>query len=359
MTKVAIVTDLHFGGRGDSIAFQKYQRRFFDEVFFPEIDRRGIGTVLDLGDTFDRRRFINFNSLSASHDMFFRPMADRKIDFHAIIGNHDTYYRNNNDLNSMELLVNHYDNITLYYDKPQVVEFDGLEILMTPWIAKENFDVSLEEIENTSAQVLFGHLELDGFEMYRGQNMRGGMPRSHFNKFDVVASGHFHHKSTQGNIHYLGNSFEMTWNDYNDPRGFHIFDTETREFEFIQNPFKLFKKIWYDDSNLTVDEISKNDFEEYTDCFVKVIVQNKTNLYGFDLFMDKLTQAAPAQVNVVDDHKNLNEQSEEEIVNEAEDTLTILTKFVENLDTKADKGQLNSLLTELYNEAHTLDYDNF
>jgi hypothetical protein len=177
-----------------------------------------------------------------------------------------------------------------------------------------------------------------------------------FDKFDMVCSGHFHHKSTKGNINYLGNPYEMFWNDYNDRRGFHIFDSSKRELTFIQNPYRIFNKVWYDDSNITLEDLlEKYDFTSYEGTYVKVIVQNKSNPYWFDIVMDNLYKVNPANISIVDDHKNMDEQSEEEIISEAEDTLTTLYNFVDKMETKVDKNQLNKLFANLYTEAQNME----
>ena len=105
-------------------------------------------------------------------------------------------------------------------------------------------------IKNSKAQVAFGHLEVEGFAMYKNYVAGTGLQPSIFNRYEIVASGHYHHKSSKDNIHYLGAPYEITWNDYDDPRGFHIFDTETRDMEFIKNKYRLFEKIYYDDENV-------------------------------------------------------------------------------------------------------------
>jgi DNA repair exonuclease SbcCD nuclease subunit len=121
-------------------------------------------------------------------------------------------------------------------DSPSELEFDdGSKIFMMPWICTDNYNQSMEAIKTTDAQVLFGHFEIAGFQMYKGHENDEGFDPKIFEKFDLVCSGHFHHRSSNGNINYLGNPYELTWADFEDPRGFHIFDTSTRELDFIPN----------------------------------------------------------------------------------------------------------------------------
>ena len=92
--KIALITDTHFGARGDSIQFDEYFKKFYSEIFFPELQRRGIKTLIHLGDVFDRRKYINFNILKSCREYFFDQLAKHDIVCHMIAGNHDTYIKN-------------------------------------------------------------------------------------------------------------------------------------------------------------------------------------------------------------------------------------------------------------------------
>jgi predicted phosphodiesterase len=351
--KIALITDTHFGCRNDNLSFIEYFRKFYAEIFFPYLKNHNIDTIIHLGDIVDRRKFINFNSLKAMHDIFIQPIIDNDITLHAIIGNHDTYYKNTNEINSMQQLYGTigYEKIKWYGNSPELINIDGCEIMLLPWICSGNYERFMSEVEKTKAQILFGHLELKGFEMHKGAINYDGFDPNVFNKFDIVCSGHFHHKSTSGNINYLGSPYEMTWADYNDPRGFHIFDTETRELVFVRNTLKMFHKIVYDDSNTTLDEIVNKHFDKFNECYVKVIIREKNNPYWFDLFMEKIEKSNPVHVQVVEDHLNLDLENDDTIVSEAEDTITILNKYIDGLDINVDKQNLEKIIKELYSEA--------
>ena len=255
MSKVALVTDTHFGARSDSVPFDKFFRKFYDETFFPEIDRRGIKTIFHLGDCFDRRKYINFNTLSSCRDYFFDQAKSRGIEIVMIVGNHDTFFKNTNNVNSPNLLLQDYDNIVAY-SGPIDYSIDGTSILLMPWICTDNYNECMDVMKTSKSQVMFGHFEIAGFQMYKGHENDEGFDPKIFEKFDLVCSGHFHHRSSNGNINYLGNPYELTWADFEDPRGFHIFDTGERSLEFIQNPFSIFSKVYYDDEKVdpsTVD----------------------------------------------------------------------------------------------------------
>ena len=348
--KVALVTDLHFGARNDNLKVAAHQKKFYDEVFFPYLKEHNIKEVIDLGDTFDRRRYISFTSLKAAKAMFFDPLKENGIKTHMIVGNHDAVYKNTIELNSIYLLLQEYDNI-IEYEKPTDVQIGGCDILMLPWICAGNQQETMLAVEHTKAQIVMSHLELKGFEFMRGHIMHDGMDHKVFDKFDMVCSGHYHHKSTEGNINYLGCPYEMTWQDYQDEKGFHIFDTETRELTRVVNPYNMFYKLWYDDQEMDFEDIAKIDFDQYKDSFVKVIIKNKTNPYLFDSYIERLEKNELINLQIVEDHLNLDLEDTDDIINEAEDTVTILDKYVDSLEISADKDKVKTLMRELYNEA--------
>ncbi len=345
--KIALVTDLHFGVRNDNQRVADFQERFFKEEFFPYLDEHGIDTVVDLGDTFDRRKFINFYSLDRAKKMFFEPLRERNITLHALVGNHDAFYKNTLEINSMNLLAESYENIIVYNEAK---EWNG--ILMIPWICGENEEEIFDAARTTNCQVLFGHLELEGYCMYKGQVLHyHGIKDDWLKKFDVVCTGHYHTKSTTGNVHYLGTPYEMTWNDADDDKGFHVYDTETRELEFIKNPNRMFKKIWYNDKDAVVTDIIEQDMDQYSNCFIKLIIKNKTNPYWFDMFIERLERANPIHLQVVEDHLNLDLEDDDDVIAEAEDTLTILNNYITGLEIAANKEEVTKEVHDLYSEA--------
>ena len=281
-------------------------------------------------------------------DVFIDRCTKDGIDLHVLIGNHDVPYKNTNEVNSMQELFD--KNNVKYYSEPTTVTL-GSPILFMPWINNSNYATAMQEIKDSNAQILFGHLEVAGCLMERGMMNEHGLNIDVFKKFDVVASGHFHHRSITKNVHYLGAPYEMTWGDYADQKGFHIFDTESRTFEFIPNPYSLFQKLFYSDEGKDQKQVLDVDFEQYRGCYIKVIKQDSSNPYWFDLFMDELHKVEPLHIQVVDDHLNLNLEDDDDIVNEAEDTVTILSKYIDTLPDNVPKKDLDNLMRSLYNEA--------
>jgi DNA repair exonuclease SbcCD nuclease subunit len=352
--KIALITDQHFGARSDSTHFLDFYEKFYRGTFFPTLDAENIQTVLILGDTFDRRKYVNFYSFKRSKEMFFDILASKNIQVHMLVGNHDTTFKNTNEVNSPELLLQEYSNINVI-DSPKTLQLGDYEICMMPWICAENYDDSMNELKTTKAQLCMGHFEIEGFQMYRGAPSHEGLSPDLFRKFDMTFSGHYHHKSSNGNIHYLGNPYELTWQDYNDDRGFHILNLSTRELSFIKNPNSMFYRLVYDDKQDDIQTLSKLDMSNYSGVYVKVVVVNKTNPYLFDVFMNNLYQVNPIDVTIVEDSSDIDEELAENAVDQTEDTITILNKYVDNIATDLDKDKVKNIIREMYIEALNAD----
>lgn len=342
-----MITDTHFGARSDSLPFDNFFRKFYHDIFFPTLAREHITTVLHLGDCFDRRKYINFNILKNCREYFFDELEQRGMVVHMLAGNHDTYFKNTNEVNSLDLLLNDYPNIVTY-DSPDTLELDNFSILMMPWICSDNYAECMDAIKNSTAPVLMGHLELAGFVMHKGMASEGGMDPKIFDKFDLVCSGHFHHRSRSKNIQYLGNPYELTWNDYDDPRGFHILDTATQELTFIENPYRMFVRYVYDDEKVDPDTISAAEFSEKN---VKLVVANKTDFYKFDQLIDRLYKQNLLELKIIEDFSEFEADALDDENLNVEDTMSMLNSFVDGIDTDADKSRIKTLMRELYVEA--------
>ena len=341
--KVAIITDQHFGFKKGSKLYLDYFQKFYDEVFFPKIEKLGITTVLDLGDTFDNRKGCDLYSLDWAKRNYFSRLASNKVSLISIVGNHTAYYKNTNDINTIDLLLREYDNIRILSESEQV-RVGNLDILFIPWINQENSARTYKMIKESKAKVAMGHLELNGFVATHGHTMENGADFECYDKFKQVFSGHYHTRSNNGRIYYLGNPYEMFWNDCNDPRGFHIYDTDTLKLKTINNPNKLYKKIFYND---TPRQLFK--FGEYKNKIVKVIVKSKSSEKEYDRFMESLLKVNPHDIKVIERTDDL--IFDGDIVNQTEDTMTLLNSYIDDLETNLNKSKIKGLVKEIYQEA--------
>ena len=339
--RVAVITDTHYGARKGSTHLHNYFQLFYDNIFFPTLEREKIDTVIHMGDIFDSRKSIDYQSLEWAKQVVFEPL--RKYKVYAITGNHDCYYKNTNHVNSPELLLNDYSNISTF-SKATEINIDGLDILLLPWINSENYDESLEAIQNSKSKVAMGHLEINGFKATRGHMMEDGMDTDVFSKFNAVYSGHFHTRSTDGKITYLGNPYEMYWNDVNDTRGFHIFDTDTITHSPINNPYKLFYNVYYEDT-----PYQTFDSTPYENKIVKVIVRKKTNPKQFQKFIDKLYATGIQDLKIIENFELI--EGEDFEMDEDENTLSLLNRYIDESEFHLDKNIIKGIFQDLYRQA--------
>ena len=341
--KIALITDQHLDGRKGSLAFWNYFQKFYDEIFFPTLEKEGVRTIIDLGDTFDNRKSMDFNTFNRVNENYFKRLKDYKV--HMILGNHCTYYKNTNKINSPELLLEQYKNINIYAS-PEEITLGSKKFLMMPWINKENKEECLELIANSEADIMCGHLECDGFEVTPGMKFDGGFKVSDFKNFKRVWSGHFHHKSKHGNVQYLGNPYQMFWNDYKDTRGFHIYDTESDKLKYIKNPFEIFEKIFYDDASV---DYNKQDVSDYKDKYIKLIVEEKRDYQMFETLVDRLYNVGAHDVKIVETLVDADTVDDVEL--NTKDTLTLLSEYIDEIDLQVSKSDLKKLMQSLYIES--------
>ena len=298
----------------------------------------------DMGDTFDSRKGIDFAALTWAKDNYFDRLRNMGITVHTIVGNHTAYYKNTNDINAVDLLLREYDNVKIYAETTSIM-VDDCNILLVPWINKENEEKSVALIKKSKAPVCMGHLELNGFRATPGHMMEHGMEWEIFKKFNKTFSGHYHCRSNQDNIYYLGNPYEMFWNDVDDEnRGFHLFDTETLEHTPVNNPYRLHKIIFYNDQDYQLF-----DARELEDKIVKVVVRNKSDRVKFEKFIDKLYSVNVAELKIVENF-GLTDDKEFEAF-ESEDTLSILNRYVDESEIDLDKSRIQKVLNDTYREA--------
>ena len=165
--KLLLITDQHFGYNSSQV-FLDYYKDFYHGTVMPYIDHNKIDMVICLGDSFDKRKNINISVLMEAKNMWFSQLAEREIRMPMLVGNHDSYYKNNLFVNSPKILLEqeYHENI-IVFDRPVEIFPPKYSFLMLPWICDDNRKITMQRIENSNARFVFGHLELDGFPMYR------------------------------------------------------------------------------------------------------------------------------------------------------------------------------------------------
>lgn len=350
--RIAILNDTHCGIRNSSDIFIEYQERFYTEVFFPYLNKNNIKHIIHLGDYYEHRRFINFKALNSNRKVFLERLRSDGITMDIIPGNHDTYYKNTNDLNSLKELLGHYMNEVNIVMDPSVLEYDGLKIGLVPWICQDNEQEVNDFLINCKADVIGGHFELNGFDMIRGVPCTHGMSADNLRRFELVLSGHYHCKSSQDNIHYLGSQMEFFWNDAHDDKFFHILDTDTRELISVRNPLTLHEKIYYDDEKTDYNTFDLGYLDQK---FVKVIVVNKNDTFTFDRFLDRVQQKEIYDLKVQEDFSEFVGENVNDDGLDVEDTSVLLGSYIDNVETLLDKERIKKEVSDLMREAQSLE----
>ena len=342
MTLIACLTDTHWGAKKGSKHLHDYFELFYKNVFFPALEEHGVETVIHMGDAFDSRKSIDYQSLEWAKRVVFDPL--KKYDVHMIVGNHDCYYKNTNNVNSPALLLKDYPNIKTY-SSPTNTKVCGIDMTFIPWICSENYDETLKVIQKSKAKIAMGHLELKGFRVNKHLVMEEhGLEANLFSNFTKVFSGHYHTRSDNGTVFYLGNPYEMYWTDVNDTRGFHIFDTETLEHTPINNPYKLFYNIYYEDTPHQTFDAS-----EYSNKIVKVIVRKKSKQKDFEKFIDKLYKIGIQDLKIVENFEI--QENENFVIDEEENTISILNRYIDESECDFDKSTIKGIFQDLYKQA--------
>lgn len=350
--KICILGDCHFGCRSASSHFVKFQLNFFAKQLFPYMEKNNISQIFQLGDLWDNRTMLPLKILHKIKRPIFDEMYSRKIKFHTLVGNHDAQMKESIESNTSELLLGEYSNVSVY-KTPTMVKVDkNVTFDMIPWICVENRDEVEKFIKRkNNGDFCLGHFEIAGASMYRGIQGHGGLPTDTFGRYEGVYSGHFHTRSnveigeTGKLIQYVGTPYEITWMDAHDPRGFTVFDTETRSSEFIRTEETMFNKIYYKGSS---PDISENDVHGK---FIKLIVENKGDLYKFDAFLNELRSWSPYDLAIVENNIDVTggEAGDDSI--DIEDTVTIISNYIDSLETDIDKNKVKDFINGLYSEA--------
>jgi len=350
--KIAILNDTHCGARNSSDIFMDYQEKFYTDVFFPYLLENKIDKIIHLGDYYEHRKYVNFKALEHNRRIFLDRLREYNITMDIIPGNHDVFYKNTNELCSLKELMGHYmDCIKIYMDNV-VVEYDGLKIALVPWINTENYADTMEFIKTCTANIVGGHFEFSGFEMYKGIPNPHGMETKEFSRFEMVLSGHFHTKSSRDNVHYLGSQMEFTWGDCDDPKYFHVLDTNTREITPVRNPYTLHTKLVYNDEKTDYNTIDVSHMDQQ---FVKVVVERKQDFFGFDRLIDRITQRPIHELKIAESFTEYMGSNVEDEEIKLDDTQVLLDSYVDAVETEANKDKLKTLLRGLYVEAQTTE----
>lgn len=353
--KIALISDIHFGCRNNSEQYLEMIKKFFVETLNKLITERKITDVRILGDLFDCRNNINVRTLNVVLEVFeWFEKNNPSIIFTIFPGNHDVYYRNKNDVNSMKVLKKH-KNIILH-ENVYIEEIKGKKILSVPWLVETTEDEmkfkSICDNPNKSFDLCLGHFEIKGFEINKGQYDETGKDHGTFKNFNRVFSGHYHIRNTLGKISYLGCPYQLTWSDYEDKKGIHIYDIDTNTTEFVENvDSPIHVKVTIDDittKNLTVLRKIKGNY-------VKLIIDKKMSDTFLVQAQSKIESLKPLKLDIENTVIEVIEEKSGINISKSNDPISFLNEYVDNieLDEGIEKNDLKKILNDIYNTSLT------
>lgn len=345
--KIAIITDQHFGVRNNNNLFFDYFEDFYENQFFPYLDQHNIKNVINLGDHLDNRKTINVQTAEKFHKIWIKNLEKRGIEEHALLGNHTAYYRDTNKVNSLSRFYDDRPLLHLYDVKPQEVTIGGKVFGMVPWITRDNKDECMSFLQNSKADVLCGHFEIIGFYMDGGARCESGISVTELTRYQHVLSGHFHKKQTVNNISYLGSPYDMTYIDVDQQKGFHVFDTDTMDIEFIPNPKKLFHRFFYDDEKNDYD-FSEYDFSSLKNCYVKIVIMTKKDEAKYEELLDTLENIGVYKLDIVE---TVTDDTEHESVDMSLSNIEIINKYIDENEGIEQRDELKKLIQMIHTEA--------
>ena len=342
--KIAFIGDLHFGSRNTNLVIQRHQEAFLEQIFWPYIKEHNINTVIQTGDYFDNRKWINLQTMSFQKRTFVDKAAELGVTVHGIIGNHDIPLRHSLSMNSpQQILTESHMN---FYDKPKVINFDGIDITFIPWVCKENYE-EITEVINNGGDILVGHLETQGAVLFPGRLSDDGYKPTDFKKWNEVISGHYHSQNKIANIHYIGIPFQLMWTDALVKQGFWIFDTTDRSWEFIENPLRYFHRMTWDDGcDYPLDILN--------DSYVKINIKKKTSFEEFEKFIDRVNFQEPFEVKIVESFEEYNQENVRDLI-QLSSTTDLIGEYIDDVATENNKESIKKLMIEIYDEAMSLD----
>ena len=358
---IAIIGDTHFGNNGFSKEVLDFQLEYFETKFFPHILKNKIKNVIHLGDLVDDRTKIDMFVLQNIKERFFQWFDDHGVTLHCIVGNHDMYFKHNMKYNFHTANLKEFSNVEIYTD-PTTFHLDGYKFGIVPW--KTNHD-DYKFPSYKDVDILLGHFEMADVLMHSARMSKHGMDVNAFLKYKMVISGHYHAVSQKANIFYCGTQYQMSWNDFNDKKGFWELgeDYSLKMIENTISPKHL--RLVYSEVEGKVEIISTGEgghAREITiteasklakNNHIKLVLRKYKDDALFSSVFERISKETYDKVDVINEATAIEEIDEEEFHNKLEDTeavSTIINNFIEMSTFSADIDKTE--LLEKFNELH-------
>ncbi len=349
--KLAILGDSHFQVRGGDLDFLEFQLKWHERMF-AEMQKQGITTCVQVGDFMDNRKVLDVRVGQYLTKRFLPLLEKYDIRFFTLLGNHNLFYRESVQIHNLWFL-EHHSRFNVI-NSPQTM-FGN--ILMLPWICKENQEACMQAVSNGTEQICIGHLELTDFPMYKGVMATTGLDPLAFKRFELVVSGHYHTVSKIGNIHYTGSPYHLTWADYPDDteRGWFVLDTEKKEMDMQHNTQNdsLFAIHEYDPAMKYEPAL----LQHLAGKIVRFIVSDRGDTKKYNKFLASIKEVKMIEYKIVDetiiDIKQTTATIDTSLL--IANTLTAITDYAGSLAETVDGADVNmtkEIARDLYERAN-------
>lgn len=289
-----ILGDAHAGTRDGNQLVMEQQISYLESVVIPHMLENNISVMIQTGDIFDVRKHTNTAVLHEWKTRFFDVLQKNGIILIVYVGNHDSFYKNTLTPNTVNELLGEYNNVYII-NEPEEISLGGTKSLVVPWICQSNEEIAMKMINESDASVCFGHFEIKGAKM-ESSVCDDGLPLSTFKRFAKTISGHFHIKGDYEDVTYVGTPYEMSWGDFGNEKGFHIFNVEDLTLTFHKNDNQLYHKITYNEDQ-DMEFYLKQD---YKDKYIKVVIEHRQDFKKYESWLLKLESKGSATLSIIE-----------------------------------------------------------
>lgn len=347
--KIGIFTDLHCGVEKDSTE-RLVETKVCIDWIINIFKQNKVDWIFFLGDFFDSRFSINTKSLNTGIDCIDKLASNFEKVF-IILGNHDAFYKNTNEVNSIEFFekLSPKNNIKIISTEPYYIKLIDKTIALYPW-ASEGLLLDEEKAKNIEpCNLVFGHFEANGFLQPGGISKNSKTNFTDLFKFgNFIFSGHYHinkiytnPKNTNNKLLMVGSSIQLNWSDYNLEKNIYVLDIQNNSLKnFINNVNARYEKIYFsklENNEYKKDELAKLCHKNY----IKLVIDSKNEFNTIVKYSTKLKEYIPRSLEIeylISLTSNLIAKSTDELEKSKNKTnLDYLLEYIDTVYTEVSK----------------------
>lgn len=279
--KIFLLGDLHLGVKSASSEWLSMQKEFLLDFFLKKVDEEGFDEdrdiLVQLGDWHHVRESTNTKVLKDSIDIASALTKKFKRGVYIILGNHDVYYKDRNDLHSLMGLDRMFSNLTVF-TRPESKKIGKHSFLFLPW--NDNVTSLTSSLQSAiSEDNVFCHADVKGAYLNKFTSLEHGLESESIEQFRRVYSGHIHIRQEIGKVLYVGTPYELDRGDRANTKGFYVLDVSGPEITetFIENTVspKYVRYEMTDVLNASLDDIKKLFNNNYVDLAIESVFSSR------------------------------------------------------------------------------------